>query len=160
VSTPNAAARPTSPAYDLEVYTGYLIRRAQQAHVAVWQREVSGDVSSPQFGVLSSLIEHPGASQADLCAVLDLDRSTIADIVLRLLRRGLVSRERHTDDRRRNTLYLSESGRQEYLRLLPRVARVDEALTHGLTVTERDDLRSLLTKLLNGPTNPWAREDA
>ena len=77
---------------EISQHIGYLLRRAQQAHVAVWQSEVSKEVTSVQFGVLSVLARTPGASQTELCAQLDLDRSTIADIVARLERRGLIER--------------------------------------------------------------------
>ena len=52
----------TMDAFEPFHFTGFLIRRAQQAHVAAWQREVSADISSVQFGVLSVLARTPGAS--------------------------------------------------------------------------------------------------
>ena len=36
-------------------YTGHLLRRAQQVHLAVWQREVSNEVTSVQFAALAVL---------------------------------------------------------------------------------------------------------
>lgn len=134
--------------HDVSEYTGYLIRRAQQAHVAVWQREVSAEVTSVQFGVLNVLAGSPGASQQHLVERLDLDRSTIADIVARLERRGLIERVRHGSDRRRNVLHLTPSGEAEWAALLPRVERVDAVLTRGLDETERAELRRLLTNML------------
>jgi len=145
---------------DLSIHTGFLIRRAQQAHVAAWQQEVSSEVSSPQFGVLSVLHEQPGASQVDLCDALDLDRSTIADLVARLERRGLISRERHDADRRRNTLALTREGEAELRRLLPRVARVDQLLTTGLDRVEIAELRRLLEIVLRSAESPEGRLSA
>lgn len=136
---------------DVSDYTGYLIRRAQQAHVAAWQREVSADVTSVQFGVLSVLAGTPGASQQHLVERLDLDRSTIADIVSRLERRGLIERVRDAVDRRRNVLHLTDRGQRELEHLLPRVARVDEVLTDGLTAEDAATLRRILTMLLDSP---------
>ncbi|MCS5734557.1 MarR family winged helix-turn-helix transcriptional regulator [Herbiconiux daphne] len=132
----------------LSEYTGYLIRRAQQAHVAVWQREVSAEVTSVQFGVLNVLAGTPGASQQELVVQLDLDRSTIADIVSRLERRGLIARARDLGDRRRNVLRLTDDGRAELAALQPRVARVDEVLTGALDASEREQLRHLLAAVL------------
>jgi DNA-binding MarR family transcriptional regulator len=65
-------------------HTGHLIRRAQQRHAALWQEHVSAEVSSVQYAALAVLERMPGASQSELGAELDLDRSTIADIVSRL----------------------------------------------------------------------------
>lgn len=129
-------------------YTGLLIRRAQQAHMFHWQRIVSSEVSSPQFGVLSCLKTDPGLSQADLCSELDLDRSTIADIVQRLVDRGYVSRERHAEDKRRYCLFLTPQGTSEYEALVPRVSELDAELTAQLTASEHDQLQALLEKLL------------
>lgn len=129
-------------------YTGLLFRRVQQAHVAVWQREVSAEVTSVQFGVLDALSQSPGASQRELCVRLDLDRSTIAEIVARLERRKLISRGRDASDLRTNRLLLTEAGKREHRELVPRVARVDSVLTGMLDEGDRDVLRRILTVIL------------
>lgn len=129
-------------------YTGILIRRAQQAHVFHWQRIVSAEISGPQFGVLTALMTTPGLSQADLCSQLDLDRSTIADIVHRLVNRGLVKRARDGKDQRRYNLTLTDLGIAETKALEPKVAKLDIELTTFLTQQEHDQLHKLLLKLL------------
>lgn len=144
-----------SPGADLDpadaapsAYTGFLFRRAQQAHVAAWQREVSSTISSVQFGALSVLSRMPGSSQQDLCDELDLDRSTIADLVHRLERRGLIERRRDDADRRRNRLVLTGSGDDAFTELRPRVDEVERTLTNALSPDESRQLRALLTKVL------------
>ena len=128
--------------------TGHLLRRAQQLHVAVWLRDVCAETTSVQFAALSVLDQRPRASQRELGRVLDLDRSTIADLVARMVRRGLIGRERDEDDRRRNVLQLTTAGRQELARLRPRVEAIEPTLTAGLSSSERDELRRLLRRLL------------
>jgi len=129
-------------------YTGFLFRRAQQSHVAAWQRNVSATISSVQYGVLSVLARVPGASQRQLGDELDLDRSTIAEIVGRLERRGLIERVRDLDDRRRNALRLSALGESELERLHPAVDAVEHILTDALDAKERAELRRLLALVL------------
>jgi DNA-binding MarR family transcriptional regulator len=138
--------------YDVLQYTGYFIRRAQQAHVAAWQREVSSEITSVQFGVMSVLSQVPGASQKELCTRLDLDRSTIADLVARLERRGILQRIRDEVDKRRNVLHLTAAGARELEILLPRVARVDQVLTDGLDAEDRVMLRRILAAMLESPS--------
>jgi DNA-binding MarR family transcriptional regulator len=135
---------------DLSRYLGYLIRRAAQVHVAVWSREVSTETTSVQFGVLASLSDSDGMSQRELGDALDLDRSTIADLVARLERRGLVSRRRQERDSRANLVNLTPAGRDEYAELAPRVAEVDRILAARLSGEERERLASLLTAVLAG----------
>lgn len=131
-------------------YTGHLLRRAQQVHLAVWQQEVSTEVTSVQFAALAVLDRMPGASQAELGADLFLDRSTIADVVSRMVRRGLIARTQDTVDRRRKTLTLTADGRAALETLRPRVEAIEPLLTGGLTTVERADLRRLLDKMLAG----------
>jgi MarR family transcriptional regulator, temperature-dependent positive regulator of motility len=129
-------------------HTGHLLRRAQQLHVAVWLRDVCSETTSVQFAALTVLDQRPGASQRDLGRALDLDRSTIADLVARMVRRGLIERERDEDDRRRNVLQLTAAGRDELARLRPRVEAIEPTLTAGLSPSERDQLRHLLYRAL------------
>ena len=129
-------------------YTGHLIRRAQQRHVALWQELVSADVSSVQYAALAVLQRMPGASQSQLGNELDLDRSTIADLVSRLERRGTLVRSVHGSDRRAYALELTPSGNAEVDRLRPLVDHANLVLTDGLSDSETEALRALLKRIL------------
>jgi DNA-binding MarR family transcriptional regulator len=131
-------------------YTGHLIRRAQQRHAALWQQHVSQDVSSVQYAAMAVLARMPGASQSELGDELDLDRSTVADIVSRLERREVIERTPHETDRRRYSLRLTESGLAEIRRLRPRVVNANARLTAALDHEELAALRTSLTRIL-GP---------
>jgi DNA-binding MarR family transcriptional regulator len=133
----------------LPEHVGFLIRRAQQVHLAVWGEEAGPGLSNVQFGVLNVLHRTGGASQRELCDALDLDRSTVAGLVSRLEARGLVERARAAADRRRNLVRLTEEGAAELRRLVPHAAQVDASLTAGLTEEERATLRRLLTRILD-----------
>lgn len=133
---------------ELAEYTGYLIRRTQQLHAALWLREVGSDITSVQFGVLSVLALHPDSDQRTVGEHLGLDRSTIADLVARLEKRGYLRRVRDASDRRRNLLRLSELGRAELDHLLPGALRVNEHLTARMSGAEHAELRRLLALVL------------
>jgi DNA-binding MarR family transcriptional regulator len=132
-------------------HTGHLLRRAQQLHVALWLRDVSTETTSVQFAALTVLDQRPGSSQRELGRVLDLDRSTIADLAARMVRRGLIERERDTEDRRKNVLQLTAAGHEELARLRPRVEAIEPILTAGLGSGQRDELRRLLYRMLEHP---------
>lgn len=135
---------------NLADYTGFLIRRAQQLHAAVWQREASAEFTSVQFGALNLVHANPGIDQRTLGEHLQLDRSTIADVCGRLERRGLIRRDRDPADRRRNILALTGQGESVLSQLLPRADRVHEVLVGGLSEADRKELHRLLTLLLDG----------
>jgi DNA-binding MarR family transcriptional regulator len=130
-------------------YTGHLLRRAQQVHLAVWQREVSNEVTSVQFAALAVLDRVGGTSQARLGAELFLDRATIADVVARMARRGLLVREQDPVDRRRKVVTLTDEGSGVLHRLRPRVEGIERTLTAGLDDDERAELRRLLRTMLD-----------
>jgi DNA-binding MarR family transcriptional regulator len=140
-------------------YTGHLIRRAQQRHAALWQEQVSAEVSSVQYAALAVLERMPGASQSELGAELDLDRSTIADIVSRLERRGIIERSPHESDRRRYSLRLTAAGRAEVDQLRPLVVEANANLTAGLSAEEVATLRTLLQRVLGHDAEGPAMND-
>jgi DNA-binding MarR family transcriptional regulator len=132
-------------------HIGYLIRRAQQRHVAVWARLVSSEISSVQYSILAVLDQRGEASQRELCDDVDLDRSTVADLVSRMEKHGLIQRRRDPRDSRRNTVTLTEHGLAERRRLAPLVEQVQAELTSPLDAEDADSLRRFLRRLLVQP---------
>lgn len=139
---------------DLAQYTGYLLRRAQQMHAALWQREVGSRATSVQFGVLSMLSEHPGIDQVTLCEHLQTDRSTMAELIARLEKRDEVTRAKDDTDRRRNIVTLTPTGERTLRELRPQAERVNEILTAGLGEADQQHLQRLLVALLESPPAP------
>ncbi len=131
-------------------YTGFLLRRAQQRHVAAWFEILGPDTTSVQYGVMAVLERKPGYSQKEICEELDIDRSTVADLCARLEKNGMVIRTQAPEDRRRNVLELSEAGKTEIKRMRPLIEKVQEKVTAGLTPAEHEQFRKLLYKMLDG----------
>lgn len=129
-------------------HVGNLIRRAQQLHQTTWARVASGDITSAQYSILVVLDRLGEASQRELCDEVDLDRSTIAGLVGRLEKAGLISRKRSAGDARRNVVTLTEEGAAERARLAPRVAEVQSELTGHLDPAEADALFRGLWRML------------
>ena len=132
----------------LSKFTGSLVRRAQQCHVAVWLSEVSAEVTSVQYAALEILQKTPGVNQRQLGDELDVDRSTIADLVARMVRNGLIERSDDPVDKRSYVLFLTADGKKQLASLRPRVEEVERILTARLTQRECLELRRLLLALL------------
>jgi len=103
---------------------GYLIRVAQQGHTRLWSEFVPGDLTSPQYAVLHALARESGLDQRTLGERASLDKATMAELIGRLVRRGVVLRRRDPADGRRNLLALSTDG----LALLESVAEGVDAV--------------------------------
>lgn len=127
---------------------GHLIRRAQQVHNSLWNLEVSDEVTSPQLLVLVALDRTPGMDQRSLGLEVSLDRSTTADVVERLMRKGLLERSRDPSDRRRNTLRLTEQGQSLLAELHPRTDAMNELLLSELEPADRAAFVQLFTSFV------------
>jgi DNA-binding MarR family transcriptional regulator len=127
---------------------GHLARRLQQASYLLWTSIVSEEVTAPQLVVLNVLAARPGVDQRTLGELGSLDRSTVADVVSRLVRRGLVERLRDPEDRRRNVLQLTLEGRTTLVRLAPRTATMNRILLSPLTPDQQEVLLELLGRLV------------
>ncbi|HWT35982.1 MAG TPA: MarR family transcriptional regulator [Paraburkholderia sp.] len=132
----------------LSKFTGSLVRRAQQRHVAVWLSEVSAEITSVQYAALEILQQAPGINQRQLGDELDVDRSTIADLTARMVRNGLIERSDDPDDKRSYVLFLTAAGKKQLAILRPRVEEVERILTAKLTSRESAELKRLLSALL------------
>ncbi|MEU8763725.1 MarR family transcriptional regulator [Streptomyces sp. NPDC048659] len=149
-------------AVDLTTHPGHLARRLQQAHHLLWTTMVSEEITSPQFGVLNALLAEPGLDQRTLGERVTLDRSTIAEVVGRLTRRGLLDKVRDPDDGRRSLLRLTEDGERTHRKLTVRTARMNQVFLAPLSPEEQADFLSLLRRVsdaaeqLRAPAEPPA----
>ena len=68
------------------------------------------DLTQKQVSVLWLIDDHPDIAQADIGRLLQMDRATVMAIVNRLQKRGFVERGEVKQDRRRQTLHLTDAG--------------------------------------------------
>jgi DNA-binding MarR family transcriptional regulator len=101
-----------------------------------------------QWAVLMFLWARDGMSQAELSRVVAIEPPTMVRNIDRMVRDGLVRRERDPDDRRITRIYLSDHGRSLRDELVPKAAGVNAAILGRLTPSEGRTLRRLLGKLL------------
>lgn len=116
---------------------GHLVRVARQAHVAFAQYSTRSGVPPVQYAILLAVVSAPGIDQKTVCDLASLDRSTVADSVRRLVRDGLLSKERHPDDRRRNVLLPTAEGTRRVRREMPRLRQADDVFLSVLAVQRR-----------------------
>lgn len=112
------------------------------------------DARKWHYAVLASLQDFGPASQAALSKRTGIYRSDMVGVLNELAMRQLVERAPDPDDQRRNVITISTAGRRQ-LRRLDRVLDVlhDELLA-PLDAAEREQLVSLLTRLLDHHDSP------
>ncbi|WP_055695176.1 MarR family winged helix-turn-helix transcriptional regulator [Streptomyces prasinopilosus] len=150
-------------AVDLTTHPGHLARRLQQAHHLLWNAMVSEEITSPQFAVLNALVAEPGLDQRTVGERVGLDRSTIAEVIGRLLRRDLLDKDRDPRDGRRFLLRLTDDGLRTHRRLAVRTARMNQVLLGPLDADEQAAFFALIRRVadaaeeLRHPGGPGTR---
>ncbi len=117
----------------------HLLHKAGQFATEVFADKVGNDGLTPrQFAVLSVVQRHQGLSQTDLVDVTGIDRSTLADIVRRMLKKGLLSRRRTQEDQRAYAIRLSPEGQAALDYHAPRATEADEHILAAIPVELRE----------------------
>jgi len=111
--------------------------------------EASGPVglTQRQYTVLAAAGAGDGVSQSDLVRATGIDRSTLADLVARMISKGLLERERSATDARANTVRLSAHGRAALAEGGRPAARSDTRLLNLLPQKKRDSFVKTLATL-------------
>lgn len=127
----------------------HLLHRAGQCAGDIFQNEMSeGDLTPRQFAVLLTVSQNEGLSQTNLVDRTGIDRSTLADIIRRMIKKGLLQRRRTKEDARAYAVRLTEEGNRVLKASDPISRRVDERILSVLTAQERERFLQDLNKIV------------
>jgi len=117
----------------------HLLHRALQLALDIYAEEIGpGSLTQRQYAVLSAVTAKEGCTQSDLVRATGIDRSTLAELVARLIGKGFLARERSTLDARANTVRLTPEGRAAVQEAAPRVAQADNRILALMPANKRD----------------------
>lgn len=130
--------------------TTHLLHRAGQFAEELFTRSI-GDLglTARQFVVLSVVDGLDDPSQTSLCEISGIDRSTLADIVRRLVARGLLSRRRTRQDARMYAVRITPEGKRILEQAIPIAKAVDDLLLEALSNSQRQDFAGYLQKIVS-----------
>lgn len=123
----------------------HLLHRAGQCADDLFSAEIdSAQLTPRQYIVLKSAADAGEASQTALVDATGIDRSTVADIVRRLVERGLLQRERTKHDARMYAVTLTAAGKEALNQTDPTRQACENRLLEAVPSKDRDAfLRSL-----------------
>lgn len=145
----------------LDASPSHLMHRVLQVALDVYAEEMgAGAPTQRQFAVLAAVADNEGLTQTDLVHATGIDRSTLADLVARMMGKDLLARERSATDGRANTVRLSAKGREALDAARPRVEAADKRILALLPGGKRDALMKVLGDLAHaGETAKAAGSD-
>jgi DNA-binding MarR family transcriptional regulator len=124
--------------FELADAPSHLIKRCLQFYGDLYMKETGGgDLTKQQYTVLAALENNEGVSQTALVEMTGIDRSTLAEMVHRMLERSLITRERTEADARANSITVTAAGRRALRSARQAAERAEKAFLEPLAATER-----------------------
>jgi DNA-binding MarR family transcriptional regulator len=137
----------------------HLLHRASQRASEIFAIETRDfDLTARQYAVLTTVSQNEGLSQTDLVRLTGIDRSTLADVVQRLLRRGIIERQRTIQDGRTYAVKLSTQGQELLDAIKPYVRRADRIVVSCLGEEDGKKAAQILGRLLKKTGEEGERE--
>jgi DNA-binding MarR family transcriptional regulator len=151
----------SEPRGPLDLSPSHLLHRALQRALDLYAKAAGANaVTHRQFAVLSAAAGAEGLSQTDLVRATGIDRSTLADLVARMIGKGLLERERSSADGRANAVRLTDMGRAALDQAAPKAADADQALLKLLSSGKRNGFLNALRQIAAEPANTTAAKAA
>ncbi len=124
--------------FSLKKSPGHLLRRAQQYSHDLYSKHVGSSGPTPrQFEVLHTVAKNEGLSQTDLVHHTGIDRSTLADMIARMIKKGLLSRQRTKADARANSVSITAAGKRMLASAMPKVVKAETEALKVLPKTQQ-----------------------
>jgi MarR family transcriptional regulator, lower aerobic nicotinate degradation pathway regulator len=140
--------------YVFSEQVGYLLRRANQRHLAIFQANI-GDpqLTAVQFSALCALKDKGPQSQAELVKATSVDQGTIRGIIERLKARGLIAFSKDRADARKVIVCITAAGLQLLEQSVPCAGKITELTLERLNPAERMALLHTLRLLADDDDN-------
>ena len=136
----------------------HLLHRAGQRADELFAVQVGqSDLTPRQFVVLKAVQASDEPSQTALVEKTGIDRSTLADIVRRLVAKGLLSRKRTRQDARMYAVKLTDRGAAAIKAAEPAARATDERLLSTLTANQRETFVEALKRVIEALEAPQGR---
>lgn len=133
----------------MENALGFLFRRLNGLSNLIFTRE-SGepDLTPMQAGILLSVCREKVIGLRELARRMYVDRSTMQEVVNRLVKRKLIARRVPKSDRRTYELWVTDEGRDLLLRNVHVMAQLDKHLLSGIDPERAAIAKDVLKQML------------
>lgn len=128
----------------------HLFHRAEQCAGDLFTRLAPPNSLTPrQFAILAAIEVNEGISQTGLVEKTGIDRSTLADIVRRMLDKDLVQRQRTAEDARAYAVRLTRKGSTMLRKMRPYAEEVDRRIVEAIPAAHRTLFLTVLAQMVD-----------
>lgn len=148
----------TAPAHDDTSHEDRILdslRRISRA-VDLYSRYLAlrHSLTGPQLVCVRHLLRHGAMPPGTLARRISLSPATVTGIIDRLEKRGLVTRARSTDDKRKVEIALTEAGRQLGAQMPPPLHEVFSRRLNALPADEQAEIDGVLARIVEMMETP------
>jgi DNA-binding MarR family transcriptional regulator len=134
---------------DDQTAIGHLIGRARSALLTGLDTELEPyGLTGAQFAVVKNVADGVADTAADLCRTMHYDTGSMTRMLDRLEEKGVLRRERCTEDRRVVYLLLTETGNELLPELRSAAVRVISRHLSGFSTAEVETLKQYLERMI------------
>ena len=126
----------------------HLIHRVAQIATDLFEGRKKGNLTARQAAVLAAVAADEGLNQTQPVEKTGVDRSTLADLVRRLVRKGLLQRHRTKADARAYAVKVTVAGRKALQAAGLLAKKVDTQLLSALPSRERTQFVAALRAII------------
>jgi DNA-binding MarR family transcriptional regulator len=133
---------------------GFLVRLLDtRVNVLYEQLTAQIDITPRQFGVLLTLYQQGTLTLTELAKHIRVDRSTLGEMINRMVERSLINKRNNGNDRRSAEVLLAPAGRNALLKIVAGAAQLQTALLAPLATEDRAHFMRCM-KLIAEPEQP------
>jgi DNA-binding MarR family transcriptional regulator len=137
------------PGFELNTSALHIFHRIGQYASDMHAKELGrGGLTQRQFAILSVLSKIGAASQVQLVKETGIDRSTLAEILARMEKSGVILRQKSATDNRANVVELSAEGKTVFADNLPKFVKIDQKIISTLGESKGRKLLELANGLM------------
>ncbi|MBP6011745.1 MAG: MarR family transcriptional regulator [Alphaproteobacteria bacterium] len=146
--------------FDLDTSPSHLLRRASQHANDSYTDELEpGGLTQRQLAVLYAVDQEDGVSQTVLVQKTGIDRSTLADMIVRMQKKDLLARKRTEEDQRANSVRITTTGRRALKAAMPAMQASEAAILDALPARSRNEFIKCLTLIAQAQAKKQADDD-
>jgi MarR family transcriptional regulator, temperature-dependent positive regulator of motility len=122
----------------LDEFVVHLLHRVSQRADDTFGKEVGdADLTPRQFAVLFAAAAIVDPSQTDLVVATGIDRSTVAEMIRRMVKKGLLQRRRSRRDSRAYVVRVTEAGKRVLKATEPQARQAGATILASLSSEQR-----------------------
>ena len=110
-------------------------------------KEQGLDLTKEQMIVLKKLHDKDGLNQNELAFLVLRDKSSLARLLRKMEQKGYISRTQCKDDKRCNNVFLTQLGKEVFIKTKPIIKKLITTIEKGITKEEKIIIINLLKRI-------------